>query len=60
MIAAADQVAVVWTLKIITHEGKPYQNEYVYLLRIANGKVAEMNPYVDTLHAFNVFRKNKV
>jgi len=52
MIEEGDKVAVVWKLSTMTPSGKPYTNDYIYLCRIANGKVAEMTTYNDTAHAY--------
>jgi len=36
---------------IITGAGKPYQNQYVWLFKIVDGKVKIFKEYFDTLHA---------
>jgi len=36
---------------VITGAGKPYQNQYVWLFKIVDGKVRIFKEYFDTLHA---------
>lgn len=40
-----------------THDGKPYNNSYCQVIRIADGKFAEVKEYFDTALADAVFGK---
>jgi ketosteroid isomerase-like protein len=48
MIAEGDRVAVE-AESFATHvSGKPYNNKYLFLMRFRDGKLIEMNEYLDT------------
>lgn len=36
-------------------DGRTYNNRYHFLLRVDNGKIAEVREYMDTLHAYDIF-----
>lgn len=55
LIGDGDLVAVFMTLRTMTTENKPYENDYVMLLRFVDGKIAEWGEYLDTAHAFLQF-----
>ncbi|HQR02829.1 MAG: nuclear transport factor 2 family protein [Proteobacteria bacterium] len=50
MIADAENVAVPFTLKARLADGRPYENRYFFRFRIANGRIAEVWEYLDTLY----------
>ena len=48
IIAEGDQVVLQWDGKATTKSGKPYNNSYCWVMRIADGKVKEGTAYIDT------------
>ena len=48
LIAEGDTVAMQARGKSTTKAGKPYNNTYCQIFRIANGKVQEVTEYLDT------------
>lgn len=56
-IAEGDSVAVQVRGQCTTKEGKPYNNTYCMMFRIANGKVSELTEYCDTELITTVFGK---
>ena len=52
LIADDTNVAVTFTRRSLTAAGKPYENEYCFVFRHADGRVVEGWEYVDTAHAF--------
>ena len=48
IIAEGDQVVLQWDGKATTKSGKPYNNSYCWVMRIADGKVREGTAYIDT------------
>ena len=47
-IAEGDWVVVECRGKVMTKSGKPYNNEYCYVIRFADGKMRELVEYFDT------------
>jgi ketosteroid isomerase-like protein len=56
-IADGDFVAMQARGKSTTKTGKPYNNTYCHVFRIANGKVQEMTEYLDTELVTTAFGK---
>ena len=52
LIADDTNIAVAFTRRSLTAAGKPYENEYCFVLRHVDGCIAEGWEYVDTAHAF--------
>lgn len=50
-----DRVAIVGHSEAVHASGKPYNNQYHFLLTIRDGKIAESREYMDTLLVTNVF-----
>jgi len=48
IIAEGDQVVLQWDGKATTKSGKPYNNSYCWVMRVADGKVKEGTAYIDT------------
>jgi ketosteroid isomerase-like protein len=53
--AEADRVAVEAESHLVTQTGKPYNNQYHFLLRVQDGKVTAFKEYFDTQETANVF-----
>lgn len=53
--AEEDRVAVVGHSEAVHVSGKPYNNNYHFLLTIRDGKIVESREYLDTLLLTNVF-----
>ena len=47
-IAENDHVVVECRGRVTTKSGKPYNNTYCFVCRIADGKLAELTEYLDT------------
>lgn len=56
-IAEGDFVAMQARGKAMSKNGKPYNNTYCQIFRIANGKVQEMTEYLDTELVTSAFGK---
>lgn len=48
IIAEDDYVVVECRGRVTTKAGKPYNNEYCYVIRMADGKMCELTEYFDT------------
>jgi ketosteroid isomerase-like protein len=48
IIAEGDQVVLQWEGRATTKSGKPYNNSYCWVMKMANGKVIEGTAYIDT------------
>jgi len=48
MIAEEDYVVVECRGHVTTKSGKPYNNQYCYVIRFADGKMRELTEYFDT------------
>lgn len=55
MIAEGDLVAAEIRSHGVAKSGKVYENEYHFLFRLRDGKVAEVKEYGDMMHAVEVF-----
>lgn len=53
--AEDDRVAIVGHSEAVHASGKPYNNNYHFLLTIRDGKIAESREYLDTLLVTDVF-----
>ena len=48
-LVAEDDIVVVETRgRVTTKSGKPYNNTYCFIFRLANGRIAEITEYCDT------------
>ena len=47
-IAEDDLVVVEVSGRVTTKSGKPYNNSYCYIFRLADGKIQEVKEYLDT------------
>ena len=47
-ISSGDRVAVLARSKAVGNSGLPYNNEYVFIFRVTDGKIAEIREYLDT------------
>jgi len=52
--AQDDRVAVEAESYTETNEGRIYNNEYHFLVRVRNGQIASVKEYLDTMHANQV------
>jgi len=48
IIAEGDNVVLQWEGKATTKAGRPYNNSYCWVIRVADGKVREGTAYIDT------------
>jgi ketosteroid isomerase-like protein len=48
ILAEGDYVVVECHGNVTTKTGKPYANEYCYVIRMADGKMRELREYLDT------------
>jgi uncharacterized protein len=48
IIAEGDNVVLQWEGKATSKSGKPYNNNYCWVMTIGNGKVIEGTAYIDT------------
>lgn len=48
ILADEDHVVVECRGRVTTKAGKPYNNEYCYVIRMADGKMRELTEYMDT------------
>ena len=48
VIGEGDSVVLQWEGRATTKSGKPYNNSYCWVMRLANGKVVEGTAYIDT------------
>jgi uncharacterized protein len=51
MIAEGDQVALQWTSRARTRDGRSYENGCIGVFTIRDGKVQSVREYMDTLYA---------
>ena len=58
MIAEGDFVVAQTTGTAETKDGKPYNNSYCQVIRIREGKIAEVKEYFDTELATSVFGRD--
>lgn len=56
-----DSVAIAQTgVHAVTHAGKPYDMEYVWIYTCADGRITHVREYLDTLHASNVIGADNI
>lgn len=55
MVAEGDRVAAECRCRAVLGDGKVYENEYHFLFRVRDGRVAEVREYTDLMHAQEVF-----
>jgi ketosteroid isomerase-like protein len=48
ILAEGDYAVVECRGNVTTKAGKPYHNEYCYIIRMADGKMRELREYLDT------------
>ncbi len=48
IIAEDDSVVVLAKGEVMTKAGKPYNNSYCFVIRLADGKMIELREYLDT------------
>ena len=48
IIAEGDNVVLQWEGTATAKSGKPYNNSYCWVMRVADGKVREGTAYIDT------------
>jgi uncharacterized protein len=48
MIAEGDSVALQWTSRAHTLDGRPYENECIGVFTVRNGKIRAVHEYMDT------------
>lgn len=49
--AEEDRVFVELTMRARTGQGEPYENHYVFVFTIRDGRIAEVHEHLDTLYA---------
>jgi len=54
MIAEDDLVVFEFDSEFVTHDGEPYHNHYCMVVRVAEGKIAEVREHSDTLYFHDV------
>ena len=55
MTAEGERVAIEAISRGTHSSGKPYANQYHFLMRVRDGKIVEFKEYMDTEHAREVF-----
>ena len=55
LIAEGDQVVALTSGTATTKDGRPYNNSYCHVIRLRDGKFAEVKEYFDTALAASVF-----
>ena len=50
--ADADMVVVVWDGRGVANDGRPYDNSYAWIMRLADGKVVDGTAFYDSI-SFN-------
>ena len=58
LIAENDRVVALTQGQAETHDGTPYNNTYCQVIRIADGKIAEVTEYMDTALVDAVFGRD--
>ena len=51
VIADGDAVAVEWTTRATTRDGRPYENEYAFVFEVRDGLICAVREYLDTARA---------
>jgi uncharacterized protein len=58
MIAEGDQIALMWTSRARTRDGRPYENQCIGVFTVHDGRINSVHEYMDTLYAHDtVFAK---
>ena len=52
VIADGDTVVVVWDGRGIANDGRPYENSYAWIMRLADGRVVDGTAFYDSI-SFN-------
>jgi uncharacterized protein len=52
LIAEGDMVVSHHTMHTVTSSGDAYQNEFVFVFRLEDGKIAEVWEHLDTAHSY--------
>jgi len=52
VIADGDTVVVVWDGRGIANDGRPYENSYAWIMRLADGRVVDGTAFFDSI-SFN-------
>ena len=52
LVAEGDVVAAHATMRAETVNGHPYENQYVFMFRIQQGRIAEVWEHLDTAHLY--------
>ncbi|MEO8697827.1 MAG: nuclear transport factor 2 family protein [Acidimicrobiales bacterium] len=55
LIADDASIAARFTRRSLTAAGKPYENEYCFVLRYVDGRIVEGWEFTDTAHAYDQF-----
>jgi uncharacterized protein len=55
--ADGDHVIINWEGEAIAQDGRPYRNRYVWIFRMAGGKAAEVNAFLDLAPYDDVLRR---
>ncbi len=55
MIAEQDRVALQWTSRARTRDGRPYENGCIGVFTLRDGAIASVREYMDTLYAATAF-----
>lgn len=55
MVAEGDYVVAQTSGKADTHDGQPYNNSYCWIIRVEDGKLAEVTEFLDTELVTSVF-----
>ena len=55
--ADGDHVIINWEGEAIARDGQPYANRYVWIFRMAEGKAAEVNAFLDLVPYDDVIRR---
>jgi len=51
MIAEGDRVALQWTSRARTQDGRPYENNYIGVFTVRDGHIHPVHEYMDTPYA---------
>jgi len=49
-LSEGDEAVIEYSAHGETHDGRPYDNDYVMCITVRNGKVTSIRPHTDTLH----------
>lgn len=57
LLADDDSVIAVWDGKGVARDGKPYENSYVWIFRMSDGKAVEVEAFLDLEPYYDVLRR---